>query len=111
MVSFEFIPERTPLTSTSNLSIASAHASEALVGFSESKAFYTPKYSSYASELFSNYGTIGWFPNVYLNNHKSEILKVLDTKTTKLKFFIEGYDSNGNLVSQIKTIDTTGLDN
>ncbi|WP_299227269.1 hypothetical protein [uncultured Psychroserpens sp.] len=88
-----------------------AHASIARVGFSESKDFYTPKYSNYRSKLFSHYGAVSWFPNIFLDNNKSQLLKIIDTDTDTLKFYIEGYDSDGNFVSQIKTIDTTSLNN
>ena len=73
-------------------------------GFTESKSFYAPKYKSYSSDLFKYYGVIAWFPNVFIADNKSQILKFPDTKSDIIKFYIEGYDSHGKFVSQISTL-------
>ena len=77
-----------------------AFLSKAIKGFAEPKEFYTPKYKSYSSKAFQQYGTIGWLPNVFLLENKSELFKLQDTNTDSISFYIEGYDFNGDLVSK-----------
>ena len=93
----------TPLGNTTK-EIPYAFLSKASSGFSESKEFYTPKYKSYFSKVFKQFGVIRWLPNVYLLENKSELFKVLDTKSKDINFYIEGYDYNGDLVSQLITV-------
>ncbi|REE08590.1 hypothetical protein DFQ09_10657 [Winogradskyella pacifica] len=73
-------------------------------GFTESKSFYAPKYKSYRSDIFKYYGVIAWFPDVFVGGDKSQILKFPDTKSDIINFYIEGYDSQGEFVSQISTL-------
>lgn len=96
---------RTPLNNFGTTSKAFANTSKANVGFSEPKVFYTPKYKSYQDDLFKFYGTVSWFPNIYLNEDASLVVKIPDTKTSKLNFYIEGFDTHGNFYSEIKTIE------
>lgn len=72
-------------------------------GFSPSKEFYTPKYSSYSSQAFSDYGSIGWFPEVSLEEGNSE-LKIFNTRLP-IKLFIEGMTEEGALISEEVVID------
>ncbi|WP_179354576.1 TonB-dependent receptor [Winogradskyella vidalii] len=74
-------------------------------GFTKAKKFYTPRYKSYTSSLFRNYGVIGWLPIVQLENNMSKLFKLSDTNSKTINFYIEGYDSENNLVSQIFTLD------
>ena len=92
---------RTPLNKNSKIKGEEyAYFMNANAGFSQAKTFYTPYYRSYTSDFFSDYGVIGWFPNITLINNNSQLLKVLNTTRKKITFYIEGYDSENNLISQ-----------
>jgi len=95
---------RTPLNGYNNTKKTFAHTSKANIGFTQPKLFYSPKYTSHTDTLFKNYGTIGWFPNINLKHNSSIMIKIPDTKTQKLNFYIEGFDNEGNLISEIKTV-------
>ncbi len=95
---------RTPLKNSRNKSKPYAYMSESKIGFSKPKRFYRPTYTSYRRELFKQFGVIKWLPNVFLKDGKSELFKIVNTKQP-ITFFIEGYDSNGRLVSETITID------
>lgn len=71
------------------------------IGFSEKKSFYIPLYSSYQSSTFKNQGTIGWFPDVELKQNVSNSLKVLNTSTQDITFYVEGINNEGQFISKI----------
>jgi hypothetical protein len=97
---------RTPLNNFGNTAKAFSHTSKANVGFSEPKVFYNPKYKSYQNDLFKFYGTVSWIPNIYLNDDDaSQVVKIPNTNTSRLNFYIEGFDTSGNFYSEIKTIE------
>ncbi|WP_431137351.1 hypothetical protein [Psychroserpens mesophilus] len=91
---------RTPLEEF-NIEKSFAHISTANAGFTNPKTFYSPRYKSYQSKLFKEYGTIGWLPNVYLKHNVSGTFQLPNTNTDKINLYIEGYDSIGNFISQI----------
>lgn len=95
---------RTPLNGYNSSQKSFAHASKANVGFTKPKLFYSPKYTNHTDALFKNYGTIGWFPYMYLKHNSSTMIKIPDTKTQKLNFYIEGVNNEGEVISEIKTI-------
>lgn len=68
-------------------------------GFSASKEFYLPRYNSYRSEAYRNYGVIGWFPDISLENGKADI-RILNTLQPDVKLFIEGMTADGALISE-----------
>ncbi len=74
---------------------------EATKGFSKPKQFYTPRYKSFTSDLFNNYGVISWIPNINLKKNSSQLFKIPDFEAKSITFFIEGYDTDGKLVSQV----------
>ncbi len=75
----------------------------AINSFTRPKQFYRPKYNSFASKDFSNYGVIHWESNLQTNSDGSTILKIpLDTPNVKL--FIEGMGNDGTLISHIQNI-------
>ncbi len=98
---------KTPLGGFINKQNPYAHESKVNVGFTKSKIYYSPKYKNYNDDLYKNYGTIGWFPNINLEHNNSIVLKIPNTKTQKLNFYIEGTDNKGNLISEVKTISVT----
>ncbi|MDR5589460.1 hypothetical protein [Christiangramia sp. SM2212] len=70
-------------------------------GFSLAKEYYNPKYGSYTSSLFENYGIIDWQPLVYFSKDKSdETFKILNTTTKMISFYVEGITGDGKLISQ-----------
>jgi len=69
-------------------------------GFSANKKFYTPKYTSYNSKYFNEYGVIDWYSDVYLNAMGKAKIKVLNTLQTNLKIIIEGITVDGFLFSE-----------
>lgn len=75
-------------------------------GFSTDKEFYAPRYSSYTSNAFNNYGAIGWFSNVNLDENGKASFKVLNTLQPNLRIFIEGMNSSGHLISEELLIQT-----
>ncbi|GAA0711327.1 hypothetical protein GCM10009430_00700 [Aquimarina litoralis] len=73
-------------------------------GFQSKKAFYTPKYKSYDSLFFKQYGVLGWIPNTKKNKNNEYEFSFLNTLNKEVKIFIEGIDQNGNLISEVKII-------
>lgn len=67
-------------------------------GFAAPKEFYAPRYNSYNDDLFVSYGTIGWFPQIFIEGQSID-LKVFDTRQP-LKVFIEGMTNEGALISE-----------
>ncbi|MDH7447379.1 hypothetical protein [Aquimarina sp. 2201CG14-23] len=76
---------------------------EVPLSFSVPKEFYIPKYSSYNSNFFREYGIIDWFPNLQINAGNI-VIKIKDTKTSTIKLCIEGILSDGTFLSEIKEI-------
>ena len=68
-------------------------------GFTTNKKFYIPKYSSYASDIFKNYGIIDWIPKFEVNKSKNTF-KIPNTLTDKIILYIEGMSTDGYLISE-----------
>lgn len=68
-------------------------------GFEPIKKFYTPKYNSYLSDEFENFGTIHWVPELKMNENGVATFKILKTLQRDIIFYIEGMNANGNLIS------------
>jgi hypothetical protein len=77
-------------------------------GFEPKKEFYTPKYGSFTSDLFREVGTIDWKPNVTISSDSTNNLSILDTQQNEVIFYIEGITSDGDLISQVVTVDAKG---
>lgn len=73
-------------------------------GYQPKKHFYTPKYESYDSLFFKQYGAIGWTPTVKRNINNEYEFSFKNTLAHEAKLFIEGIDPDGNLISEIKII-------
>ncbi|MCC1484543.1 hypothetical protein [Winogradskyella immobilis] len=71
--------------------------------FTSPKQFYIPKYRSFESPFFNEYGVVDWFPNVVVGNDGYLTLKVLDTGVP-IKLFIEGVVNTEQLMSDVITI-------
>lgn len=72
--------------------------------FTTPQRFYVPKYRSFESRFFNEYGVIDWFPNVQVDNNGYLTLKVLDTGTP-ITLFIEGVVNSEQLVSDHILVD------
>lgn len=75
-------------------------------GFEPTKEFYVPKYPSYSTQSYKDYGIIHWESNASLKNGENFKFKTINTQLDEVKFFIEGMSSDGRLISQIITLDT-----
>ncbi|SHG74233.1 hypothetical protein [Winogradskyella jejuensis] len=72
--------------------------------FNAQKTFYTPKYQSYNSDFFREYGTIAWFPRVTIKNRRAHV-KIPDYNTNNMTLFIEGIVNNNQYISERITIE------
>lgn len=75
-------------------------------GFTANKEFYTPRYTSYSSKAFEEYGTITWISNISLNSEGKAQFKILNTLQPEVKVIIEGMNSEGFLLSEDLLIKT-----
>lgn len=73
-------------------------------GFQVEKEFYMPRYFSYTTQSFKDNGIIHWEPNLTIKNQISS-LKTVNTGLEEVNFYIEGINSNGDLISQIIKVD------
>lgn len=74
-------------------------------GFSESKEYYQPKYSTLPTELFESYGTLHWEPKINLGkNNIYTSLKVPVLNQKKMILFIEGITNDGSFILEKKII-------
>ncbi|WP_121667889.1 hypothetical protein [Mesonia aquimarina] len=74
------------------------------VGFSSAKEFYTPRYASYTSEIYRDYGVIDWLPNVTLEDGQ-KTFSIQNTLQDSIILYIEGMTENGDLISDIIKVD------
>jgi len=80
---------------------------EVKTGFEPAKQFYTPRYISYKIETFRDYGVIHWEPDAFLTKDITARLKMVETNLDEINFYIEGITSDGDLISQVLTIENT----
>ena len=71
--------------------------------FSTSKRFYIPKYNSYDSNFFKEYGIIDWIPDAVFNPDGTITVKI-PQYTSEVTLFIEGVLNNGALISEHKVV-------
>jgi len=72
--------------------------------FSKPSRYYTPKYSSYNSNFFRDYGVVGWFPELKFNAQGELNIKIPDTGTAVLLLGLEGVVNNNTTVSEVLEI-------
>ncbi|MBC8756798.1 hypothetical protein H2O64_19145 [Kordia sp. YSTF-M3] len=78
--------------------------SKAPFAFATTKKYYAPKYASFQSDVFQEYGAISWIPELKLEKAQASNFKIYDTKTDNITLYIEGISENGDLISEKKTI-------
>nr|WP_321237122.1 hypothetical protein [uncultured Psychroserpens sp.] len=72
--------------------------------FDVTKRFYIPKYTSYSSDFFKEYGIVDWFSNVSTDATGVLKLKIFDNQETSLKLYIEGISNDGTFISEVKEL-------
>jgi hypothetical protein len=72
--------------------------------FTNEKQFYVPKYKSYKSNFYENYGVINWLPKNRINENGLLNLQINNIKTDEITFFIEGVSEAGEFIFDKKTI-------
>ena len=72
--------------------------------FATPTKFYTPRYNSYQSSFFKEYGVIDWLPAMSVDENGDISFKISNLPGTDIKLFIEGTANNGAFISEVKTI-------
>ncbi|MFH6768396.1 hypothetical protein V8G56_06595 [Gaetbulibacter aquiaggeris] len=72
--------------------------------FETSKTFYTPKYNSYQSRFYKEFGVIKWLPKLSLDENGNISFKIGNQEGPNIKLFIEGTANDGSFISEIKTV-------
>ena len=67
--------------------------------FESKKVYYTPVYSSYDSEFFRAFGTLGWFPDLRTDISGSLSFKVNPQNLEELELHVEGIINGDEFVS------------
>jgi hypothetical protein len=75
-------------------------------GFEPQKEFYTPKYATYMSESFNEFGIIHWEPSITIRKDETSTIKTINTRLDEVTFYIEGITSKGDLISQKNTLNS-----
>lgn len=94
-----FVREKKSVNTTYFINVSS-------YGFQPVKEFYSPKYASYRIQSYKDYGIIHWEPNLSIFGNTSNDLKIFDTGSDEIKFYIEGIGSDGTVFSQVITDNT-----
>ncbi len=73
-------------------------------GFEPVKSFYRPLYANQLNQFFVNNGVIHWEPQLLIFKKGKGVLKIPNTQLENITFYIEGFGSDGSLVSGVQTI-------
>jgi len=74
-------------------------------GFSKTENFKPNNYTTTENKGFQNFGIIKWIPSITTRSNSDFNFQIPDLKQKKAKILIEGFSSDGKLISEIKTID------
>ena len=69
-------------------------------GFAPPKTYRRPEYFSYSGQFFSNFGILGWFPELKLNPKNTLEFTVWCPELNTVKLSLEGVADNTVLVSK-----------
>lgn len=72
--------------------------------YSKTKKFYAPKYSSFRSDFFKEYGVIQWIPDLKTDSMGNLLFSIPDTDQDEVMLFIEGISAKGQYLSESKNI-------
>jgi hypothetical protein len=74
------------------------------ITFSKPKKFYTPKYQSYTSQFYKEYGVIDWLPLNKIDKNGNLELNITNVPLNNFKVFIEGVTEDGTFIFEEKTV-------
>ncbi len=74
------------------------------LAFSTPKKFYTPEYTTYQGKFYQDYGVIGWFPRLSIQNDGHIEFKIPRPIIDSISVFIEGTANDGSFISEKKTL-------
>ncbi len=72
--------------------------------FTSPTKFYAPKYSSYTTSFYKEYGVIEWLPNLSADQNGTISFKISNQQANNINLFIEGTANNGSFLSEVKSI-------
>ncbi|MEL6917224.1 MAG: hypothetical protein AAFO99_05780 [Bacteroidota bacterium] len=72
--------------------------------FTRSKEFYRPKYGSFLSKEFIDFGIVHWAPKLVTDKEGSVTVKLPNNDVSNIKIFVEGMGNDGALVSHMQEI-------
>lgn len=72
--------------------------------FTTPSRFYVPKYSSYLSRFYNEYGVIQWFPKMKVDKNGRILFKIESHGKSSVKLFIEGTANNGSFISETRIL-------
>lgn len=75
-------------------------------GFSLPEKYSPPFYNTSLEETFSNYGTLGWFPEIIADEKGILSIKVPNYEYENINLYIQGMGSDGSMISKIETVPT-----
>lgn len=73
-------------------------------GFKDVKEFYVPKYSTFESQAYQEYGIVHWEPEILIDKNEMQEISLLNTGKEQIQVFVEGMSKNGELISFSKVI-------
>lgn len=68
--------------------------------YQQQKKYYAPKYKSYTSNLFQDFGAIGWIPELIISPESETSFAIRNTLQKNISLYVEGFTQSGELVSQ-----------
>ena len=78
--------------------------------FNKPATYSIPFYSSYSNRQYLDYGVIGWFPNLRLNDKNEVRFTIPKTNLDSIKLYIQGMLDNGDFISEKRIISLNRFD-
>jgi hypothetical protein len=72
--------------------------------FSKPEKFYSPKYQSYTSKFYKEYGVVDWLPKNKIDENGHLEFNFTNTPLNKITLFIEGITEDGTFILEEKKI-------
>ena len=69
-------------------------------GYQQQKEYYSPKYRSYTSDIFQDFGSIGWNADVIITPENLGEFVVRNTYQNNVRLYVEGITQSGKLISE-----------
>lgn len=90
-------------SSFNSINTKTSQVFEVPLTFTSEKTYYTPLYRYRSDDFYKEYGTIGWFPKLQLNQYGKTRIQI-QKPLVPITLFIEGIDSDGKLIYEEKTL-------